>query len=124
MKSVWLIANNTYREIIRDRILYGLVVFAILLIGLSLALGQLSFAEQTRLTIDFGLMGVHLSSVILSIFVGSTLVAREIEKRTIFTLLSHAVTRPQFIVAKLFGMTLVVATISACLAAILLLLLW
>lgn len=119
MKVVWIIATNTYKEIIRDRILYGLVVFAMLLIGLSLALGALSFQEQGRITADFGLMGVHLSAVILAIFVGSTLVSKEIEKRTIFTLLSHAVTRTQFLVAKLLGMILVLLTVMVGLTVIL-----
>jgi Cu-processing system permease protein len=122
VKTIRVIAINTFKEIIRDRILYGLIVFAVLLIGLSLALGELSFQEQARITADFGLMGVHLSAVILSIFVGSTLVSKEIEKRTIFTLLSHAVTRSQFLVAKLLGMLMVLATVMAGLSIILLLL--
>ncbi|MEQ1878712.1 MAG: ABC transporter permease [Bdellovibrionia bacterium] len=120
MKVIWVIAVNTYKEIIRDRILYGLLVFAVLLMGLSLALGELSFREQARITADFGLAGVHLSAVILAIFVGSTLVSKEIEKRTIFTLLSHAVTRTQFLAAKIFGMTLVLLTVMVGLTAILL----
>jgi Cu-processing system permease protein len=119
MKVIWLIATNTYREIIRDRILYGLIVFAVLLLGLSLALGELSFSEQARITADFGLMGVHLSAVILAVFVGSTLVSKEIEKRTIFTLLAHAVTRTQFLIAKLIGMLMVIATVMVGLSAIL-----
>ena len=122
MKVVWVIAVNTFKEIIRDRILYGLLVFAVLLMGLSLALGTLSFREQARITADFGLMGVHLSAVILSIFVGSTLVSREIDKRTIFTLLSHAVTRTQFLAAKTLGMLLVLMAIMGGLTGILLLL--
>jgi Cu-processing system permease protein len=120
MKVIWLIAVNTFKEIIRDRILYGLIVFAVLLIGLSLALGELSFTEQARITADFGLTGVQLSAVILAIFVGSTLVSKEIEKRTIFTLLSHAVSRGQFLVAKLIGMVLVISTVMAGLAFVLL----
>lgn len=122
MKVVRVIALNTFKEIIRDRILYGLVIFAVLLLGLSLALGELSFQEQARITADFGLMGVHLSTVILSIFVGSTLVSKEIEKRTIFTLLSHAVSRTQFLVAKLLGMLLVLLAVMVGLAIILILL--
>jgi ABC-type transport system involved in multi-copper enzyme maturation permease subunit len=104
MTSVLVLARNTYREIIRDRILYGLMVFAVMLIALSIALGQLSFAEQARITVDFGFTAIHLSAVILSIFVGSTLVGREIEKKTILTLLVRPISRTQFIVGKSFGL--------------------
>ncbi len=104
MKTIWLIARNTSKEIIRDRILYGLVAFAIIFISVSVALGQLSYTEQARISLDFGLVGIQLSSLLVAIFVGSTLVSRELEKRTIFTLLAHAVTRPQFILGKFTGM--------------------
>ncbi|MGE3974273.1 MAG: ABC transporter permease [Bdellovibrionales bacterium] len=123
MKAIVLIAKNTYREIIRDRILYGLVVFAVILIGLSMALGQLSYAEQTRISIDYGLMGIHMSAVLLSIFVGSTLVARELDKRTIMTLLAHAVTRKEFILGKFLGMIFVLLTVLTALFFILYLIL-
>src|SRR4051812_34634381 len=97
MKPVWIIAKNTYREIIRDRILYGIVVFALMLVGLSLALGQLTFAEQAKISADFGFIGIQLSAVVLAIFVGSSLVAKEIEKQTILTLLARPITRTQFL---------------------------
>ena len=103
MNAVRVIAINTFREIIRDRILYGILVFALLLIGLSLALGQLSFAEQSRISANFGFTGIHLSAAILAIFIGSSLVAREIEKRTIMTLLVRPLTRTQFITASFLG---------------------
>lgn len=111
MKKIWIIAFNTFREIIRDRILYGLVIFAVLLMGLSLALGELSFSEQARISADFGLAAIHLCAMILSVFVGSTLVAREIDKKTIMTLLARPVSRLQFILGKCLGLTMV-TTIS------------
>ncbi len=86
MRPVWVLALNTYKEVIRDRILYALILFAVLLIGLSLALGQLSFAEQARISANFGLTGIHLVVVALAIFVGSNLVYKEIEKKTIMTI--------------------------------------
>src|SRR4051812_6925954 len=107
MHILWVIAKNTFREIIRDRILYGLHIFAILLIGFSLVLGELSFAEQTRISINFGLAGIHLSAITLSIFIGSSLVAKEIEKQTILTLLARPVSRLQFLVGKYLGLIMV-----------------
>ena len=119
MRPILIIALNTYREIIRDRILYGLFVFAILLIGVSIALGQLSFAEQARISANFGFTAIHLSAVILSIFVGSTLVAREIDKKTILTLLVRPVSRLQFLLGKSLGLSLVILTAITFLAVIL-----
>lgn len=119
MRPIYIIALNTYREIIRDRILYGLFVFAILLIGVSIALGQLSFAEQARISANFGFTAIHLSAVILSIFVGSTLVAREIDKKTILTLLVRPVSRLQFLLGKSLGLSFVILTAISFLAVIL-----
>ena len=114
-----VIAQNTFREIIRDRILYGLVVFAVLMIGLSLALGGLSFTENGRIALDFGLVGMQLSVVMLAIFAGSTLVSKEIEKQTILTILSRPLSRTSFLVGKLIGMMSVVFVILIGLTAIL-----
>lgn len=119
MKSIWVLAKNTYMEIIRDRILYGLLVFAFLLIGMSLALGELSFAEQSRISANFGFTAIHLSMVALSIFVGSTLVAREIDKKTILTLLARPISRPQFLLGKCLGLTLITLTVVVGLALVL-----
>ncbi len=119
MKSVWVLAKNTFLELIRDRILYGLLVFAVLLIGLSLALGQLSFAEQSRISANFGFTAIHLSMVVLSIFVGSTLVAKELDKKTIFTLLARPLSRPQFLLGKCLGLSMVTLTVVMGLAVML-----
>ena len=120
MKASMIVAMNTFREIIRDRVLYGLIVFALLLIGVSLVLGELSFAEQSRISMNFGLVGIHLSAFTLSVFIGSTLVSREIEKQTVLTLLVRPVSRMQFLLGKFFGLmmvtTVVIASLSLCLA--------
>lgn len=103
----------------RDRILYGLVVFAILLIGFSLALGQLSFAEQSRISANFGLTAIHISCVILAIFLGSTLVAREMDKKTILTLLARPITRLEFLLGKALGLSSVIVVVMLGLSTIL-----
>ncbi|MCB0421430.1 MAG: ABC transporter permease subunit [Bdellovibrionales bacterium] len=123
MKSVWIIAHNTFREIIRDRILYGLIIFALLLIGLSLILGQLSFSEQMRISLDFGFAAIHISAVILSIFIGSTLVFKEIDKKTVMTLLARPITRFQFLIGKALGLVMVIGTVLVGLSAVLLIVL-
>lgn len=123
MKSIRVIALNTFREIIRDRILYSIVVFAFLLFGLSVVLGELSFTEQARISADFGFTGIQISVVVLSIFAGSTLVAREIEKQTVLTLLAKPVSRSQFLLGKFAGLTLVVTSVLVGLSVVLALLL-
>jgi ABC-type transport system involved in multi-copper enzyme maturation permease subunit len=111
MKSIWILAKNTYLEIIRDRVLYGLLVFAFMLVGTALALGQLSFTEQARISGNFGMAAIHLSAVALSIFVGSSLVYKEIDKQTILTLLVRPLTRTQFLLGKTLGLFLIVFSI-------------
>lgn len=124
MKPIWVLAVNTYKEVIRDRILYGLILFAILLIGLSLALGQLSFAEQARISADFGVSAIHLVAVALAIFVGSNLVYKEIEKKTILTILVRPISRLQFILGKALGLSMLITTMIFGLAFVLGLVFW
>lgn len=124
MRSIWILAQNTFREVVRDRILYALILFAILLMGFSLLLGQLSFAEQTRISADFGLSAIHLCAIILAIFVGSNLVFKEIDKKTILTILVRPIKRPQFILGKAMGLAFVIALMCLCLSLILGLVFW
>lgn len=112
MRSVFIIAVNTFQEIIRNRVLYGLMVFSILIIGFSLILGQLSFAEQSRISINFGLASIQLASIVLAIFVGSTLVFKEIEKQTILTILVRPISRLQFLFGKALGLTFVILAVQ------------
>lgn len=119
MKSILIIAGNTFREVIRDRILYGLIVFAVMLLFLSLALGQLSFDENLRLSANFGFTGIHIATIVLAVFVGSSLVSKEIEKQTILTLLARPISRAQFILGKALGLMTVLFVVASGLAAIL-----
>lgn len=119
--KILVIAENTYREIIRDRILYGLLVFAFFIIGFSLVLGQLSFAEQARISANFGFAAIHISATVLAIFMGSTLVAKEIEKQTIMTLLVRPVSREEFLIGKFFGLAMAISTVMVGLSLIILL---
>ena len=88
MQSLLVVAQNTFRETVRDKILYNLVFFALLLIGASVLLGTLTIGEQARIINDVGLAAINLVGVIMAIFVGIGLVSKEIERRTIYTILS------------------------------------
>ncbi len=119
INPIFVIAQNTFKEVIQDRILYGVVIFAILLLSLSVALGQLSFTEQTRISIDFGLAGIHVSSIIISLFVGSSLVWKELDKQTIFTILTRPISRFEFLMGKYLGLMAIVITLVIALSIVL-----
>jgi Cu-processing system permease protein len=109
MQSLVVVAGNTFRETIRDKILYNLVFFALLLIGTSVLLGTLTIGEQSRIINDLGLAAINLVAVIIAIFVGIGLVTKEIERRTIYTILARPITRVQFILGKYLGLGFIVA---------------
>lgn len=112
------IARNTYREAIRDRILYGFLFFAIALILFSLVLGQLSIDEQVRCTVDIGLAGISLFSVLIAIFLGITLLHKEIEKRTIYPVLAKPVARSTYVLGKFVGLAATIAVQMALMTAV------
>jgi len=111
------IASNTFREAVRDRVLYNLIGFAVLMAGAAILVGQISVDIEKLVVINLGLTAVSLFGVIIAIFIGIGLVSKEIDKRTLYTVLSRPVQRWEFILGKFFGLagTLVVNTI--CMAA-------
>jgi len=108
MQLLMVVAGNTFRETIRDKILYNLVLFAVLLIGASVLLGTITIGEQARIVNDLGLAAINLVAVIIAIFVGIGLVTKEIERRTIYTILARPITRVQFVLGKYMGLGLIV----------------
>ncbi len=106
------IASNTFREAVRDRVLYNLIAFALLISGAAIFVGQISIDIERLVVVNLGLTAVSLFGVVIAIFIGIGLVSKEIEKRTLYTVLSRPVRRWEFIVGKFFGLagTLVVNT--------------
>ena len=104
------IALNTFREAVRDRVLYNLVVFVLLLVASAPLFGAISIDIERLVLVNLGLSSISLFGVIIAIFIGIGLVAKEIEKKTLYTILSRPVRRWEFIAGKYFGlvMTLVV----------------
>ena len=109
---VYCIAANTFREAVRDRVLYNLIAFALLLTGAAVLVGQISIDIERLVVINLGLTAVSLFGLVIAIFIGIGLVSKEIEKRTLYTVLSRPVRRWEFIAGKFFGLsgTLVVNT--------------
>ncbi len=102
---MFYIAANTFREAVRDRVLYNLIAFAILMSGAAVFVGQVSFGIEKLVVINLGLTAVSLFGIVIAIFIGIGLVSKEIEKRTLYTVLSRPVQRWEFIVGKFFGLT-------------------
>jgi ABC-type transport system involved in multi-copper enzyme maturation permease subunit len=104
------ITLNTFREAVRDRVLYNLILFALLLVAAAPIFGAISIDIERLVLVNVGLSSISLFGVIIAIFIGIGLVSKEIEKKTLYTILSRPVRRWEFIVGKYFGllMTLVV----------------
>jgi len=112
MTRVTSIASNTFREAVRDRVLYNLIGFALLMMAASLLVGQISLGVERNVVINLGLTAVSLFGLVIAIFIGIGLVSKEIEKKTLYTILSRPVRRWEFILGKFGGLvaTLVVNT--------------
>lgn len=105
------VAFNTFREAVRDRVLYNLVVFAVLIVGASLLVGQVSIGIERLILVNLGLTAINLFGIVIAIFIGIGLVSKEIDRRTLYTIVAaRPLRRWEFLVGKLFGLvgTLVV----------------
>jgi ABC-type transport system involved in multi-copper enzyme maturation permease subunit len=117
MSRVWAIASNTFREAIRDRILYLLLVFALALIGFAQILSLLTVGSEDKIIKDLGLASISLFGVLTAIFIGVSLVSKEIDRRTIYTIVSKPIHRFQFVLGKYFGLVLTLAVNTVVMTA-------
>ncbi len=124
MGQIWIVAKNTFTEAIRDRVLYSLVFFAILMIVSSLIIGTISAEQYNKIVKDFALTAISIFGIILSVFLGIGLVYKEIEKKTVYNIFSKPLYRYQFIIGKYLGLsvTILIITISMFVVSILLVL--
>jgi ABC-type transport system involved in multi-copper enzyme maturation permease subunit len=104
MQRVLAIARNTYRETVRDKILYNLILFALIMIFSSLALGQLTLGNDDKVILDLGFSAISIFGTLIAIFIGIGLVYKELEKRTVYALLSKPVHRYELILGKYLGL--------------------
>ena len=106
LQQLKAIAGNTFREAVRDRILYNLVVFVLLITASAISLGDLTDGQEARTIVNIGLNAILIFGTFISIFVGVGLVSKEIEKRTIYAIFSKPVGRGEFIIGKYLGLCL------------------
>lgn len=99
------IAANTFREAVRDRVLYNLVFFALLMVGSAPLFSTISIGVERIVLINLGLTSITLFGVVIAVFIGTGLVSKEIERRTLYTVLARPVHRWEFLLGKYFGLS-------------------
>jgi Cu-processing system permease protein len=112
-----VVAINTFREAVRDRVLYNLVFFVLLMIGAAVIVGQVSIGIERLVIINLGLSAISAIGLIMAVFIGVGLLYKEIEKRTLYSLLAKPIRRWQFLVGK-YGGLLLTLLVNTCFMAL------
>jgi Cu-processing system permease protein len=106
MRVIRAIAISVFKESVRDKVLYNLVLFAVVLIGISYLLRQLSAGQDVKIVKDLGLAAMSLFGLFIAVFIGIGLVSKEVERRSIYALLAKPIRRQELIVGKYLGLVL------------------
>jgi Cu-processing system permease protein len=106
MATILRIAVHVFKDSARDKVLYAIVVFAVLLIAASLLLGQLTAGQEVKIIKDLGLAAISIFGLFIAIFIGIGLVSKEVERRSIYGLLVKPMSRPQLVLGKYLGLVL------------------
>jgi Cu-processing system permease protein len=116
-RIIGLVAGAVFRESVRDRVLYNLVAFALLLIGASLLLAQLTAGQDVKIVKDLGLSAMSAFGLFIALFIGIGLVSKEVERRTIYSLLAKPVRRSELVAGKYAGLALFFSAFASPLLA-------
>ncbi len=108
---LWAIALNTFREAVRNRVLFVLAMFAVALMGFSLILGELSLHEEVRVIKDLGLAGISLFSVIIALFLGVNLLSKELDRKTVYFVVPKPLHRWEFLLGKYLGLAVTMSAL-------------
>jgi ABC-type transport system involved in multi-copper enzyme maturation permease subunit len=115
---VFTIASNVFREVMRDRILYIIGLYALLLAAAVSIIPQVASMTDNKIILDVGLAAMSVLGLIVAIFVGTGLVNKEIEKRTVLVLIAKPISRSEFITGKHLGLSAVLAFLITAMTAI------
>lgn len=121
MRHVGVVALNTFREAVRDRVLYNLVFFALLMMLAAVVVGQISIGIEQSVIVGLGLSAISVIGLLISVFLGVALLSKEMDKRTLYALLAKPVRRWEFLLGKFGGLVLTLAVNTAAMATGLLL---
>jgi ABC-type transport system involved in multi-copper enzyme maturation permease subunit len=116
VKRVGVVALNTFREAVRDRVLYNLVFFALVMIAASILVGQVSIGIQEMVIVSLGLSAISVIGLLIAVFIGVGLVSKEMDKRTLYALLAKPVRRWEFLLGKFGGLVLTLTVNTAAMA--------
>lgn len=114
----WVITTNVFREVMRDRVLYLIGLFALFLLACGRLLPEIAATTENKILLDVGLAAMSLLCLVITVFVGTGLVNKEIEKRTVLVLIAKPMSRTEFIVGKHLGLSAVLAVLIAAMTAI------
>ena len=118
MTRALAIAKNTVREVVRERVALVLALFGVGLLGVSLVLSPLALGEGRRVVLDFGLAGASMLATLLTIVLGSSLLYKELDRRTIYAVMAKPIRRSEFLLGKYAGLWITAATLLAAMVAI------
>ena len=116
MKNVLIVAANTFREAVRDRVLYNLVFFALLMMAAAILVGQISIDIEKSVIISLGLTAISVIGLFIAIFIGVGLVSKEMDKRTLYALLAKPLSRWEFLLGKFAGLLMTLTVNTAAMA--------
>ncbi|SRR6266566_1677458 len=116
MRRAGVVALNTFREAVRDRVLYNLVFFALLMMVAAIAVGQISIGIEQIVIVSLGLSAISVIGLLISVFLGVALVSKEMDKRTLHALLAKPVRRWEFLLGKFGGLVLTLTVNTAAMA--------
>jgi ABC-type transport system involved in multi-copper enzyme maturation permease subunit len=116
MTALWPIALITFKEGIRNRAIYGITLFALMLFGATALVATMIPREVGKVAVDMALSTISFTGLLVVLFIGINLMAKDLDKRTIYTVLARPVSRSQYILGKFFGMVLLIAVTMAALS--------
>jgi ABC-type transport system involved in multi-copper enzyme maturation permease subunit len=123
-RQIGAIAWVTFHELLREKVLWSAFVFALFCVGLAYSVSQLSFAENARIALDFGLASVSIVGGLISVIMGATLIAKEVQNRTLYLVLTKSIWRWQFVAGKFIGLLGVLIVNATIMTVTLLLVYW
>ena len=117
MTRVRLVAWHVFKESVRDRVLFAIAAFAVLLVAVSVLIGQITAGQDVKIIKDIGLATIELAGVLMAVFIGVGLVSREIERKSVYSLLAKPLHRWEFVLGKYLGLVGTIAVNVALMTA-------
>lgn len=116
---IWAVALNTFREAMRNRVLYVLVMFAVGLMAFSIVLGELSLHEEVRVIKDLGLAGIDVMGIVIALFLGVNLLSKELDRKTVYFVIPKPLYRWEFLLGKYLGIVVTLAVLLGLMVLVL-----